>query len=56
MQLVKESFILDDFDVVRLRYLEEKFVLLSCAEEGLIGKLLEEGKDWFAGLFSSIVP
>ncbi|KAL9325748.1 hypothetical protein ACSQ67_006393 [Phaseolus vulgaris] len=56
MRLVKESFILGDFDVVRLRYLEEKFVLLSRAEEGLIGKLLEEGKDRFAGMFGSIVP
>jgi len=56
MKLVKESFVLDGFDVVRLRYLGEKFVLLSCDEEGLIGKLLEEGKDWFVGLFVSIVP
>jgi len=56
MQLVKKSFVLDGFGVVRLRYLGEKFVLLSCDEERLIGKLLEEGKDWFTGLFGSIVP
>jgi len=44
MQLVKKSFVLDGFGVVRLRYLGTMFVLLSCDEEGLIGKLLEEGK------------
>jgi len=55
MQLVKESFVLGGFGVMRLRYLGEEFVLLSCDEEGLIEKLLEEGKDWFTGLFSSIV-
>ena len=52
MQLVKESFVLGGFGVVRLKYLGEKFVLLSCDEEGLIKKLIEENKDWFAGSFA----
>ena len=37
MQLVKESFVLGGFGVVRLRYLGGKFGLMSCDEEGLIG-------------------
>lgn len=55
MQLVKESFVLGGFGFVRLRYLVEKFVLLSCDEEGVIGKLVEENKEWFAGMFVSVV-
>lgn len=31
-------------------------MLLSCEEERLIGKLLEENKDWFVGMFASVVP
>ena len=56
MQLVKESFILDGFSVVRLRYLKEKQVLLSCDEDGLIGKIIVDNKEWFASMFDSILP
>ncbi|KAK7368232.1 hypothetical protein VNO80_10256 [Phaseolus coccineus] len=38
------------------QYLGDKFVLLSCDEEGLIGNLIGENKAWFAGLFISVVP
>jgi len=34
----------------------DNYVLLSCNEDGLIGKLIEKNKDWFAGMFVSILP
>ncbi|KAK7357685.1 hypothetical protein VNO80_16980 [Phaseolus coccineus] len=39
-----------------LRYLGEKMVLLSCDENGLIGKIIEDNKDWFASMFDSVLP
>ncbi|KAK7347588.1 hypothetical protein VNO80_22123 [Phaseolus coccineus] len=53
---IKESFFLGGFSCVRLRYLGEKFILLSCEEEGVIGKLIEDNKDWFDGMLDSVVP
>jgi len=53
LQSVKESFILGGFSFVRLRYLTEKFILLSCEEDGIIGKLIEDNKEWFDGMFDS---
>jgi len=44
------------FSLVRLRYLGERFVLLSCDDDGVLGRLIAENKAWFHGLFSSVVP
>jgi len=53
---VKESFFLGGFNFVRIRYLGEKYVLLSYEEEGIIEKAIVENKVWFYGIFGSIVP
>jgi len=55
-QTVKKSFILGGFNLVRVRYLGERYVLLSCEEEGLIERLITDNKEWFEGIFGSIVP
>ncbi|KAL9319733.1 hypothetical protein ACSQ67_011572 [Phaseolus vulgaris] len=41
---------------VKLRVHRGKVCVTVCDEERLIGKLLEEGKERFTGLFGSIVP
>ncbi|KAK7377805.1 hypothetical protein VNO80_03237 [Phaseolus coccineus] len=56
IQAVKESYIMGGFILVRLRYLGEKFVLMSCDNVGIIGKLIEDNKDWFDGMFESVHP
>ncbi|KAK7382657.1 hypothetical protein VNO80_01627 [Phaseolus coccineus] len=54
--IIKESFIMGGFSLVRLRYLGERFVLLSCDDVGVLCNLIEDNKAWFDGLFSSIFP
>ncbi|KAK7353322.1 hypothetical protein VNO80_18767 [Phaseolus coccineus] len=44
------------FSLVRLRYLGERFVLLSCDDVGVLRNLIENNKAWFDGLFSSVFP
>jgi len=56
MKTIKKSFIMGGFSLVRLRYLGEKSFLLSCDDEGVLGKLIVENKAWFDELFSSVVP
>jgi len=56
MQSIKESFIMGGFSLVRLRYLGERSILLSCDDEGVLERLIAENKAWFDGLFSSVVP
>ena len=46
LQSIKESFILGGFSLVRLRFLGEKYVLLSCDEGEALGKVLEDNKAW----------
>jgi len=55
-QAIKKSFVLGGFNLVRVRYLREKYVLLSCEEECLIERLIADNKEWFEGIFGSIVP
>lgn len=47
--------ILGGFNFVRLRYLGEKYVLLSCEEEGVIQKSIAKNKDRLEGVFNSLV-
>ncbi|KAK7372428.1 hypothetical protein VNO80_05806 [Phaseolus coccineus] len=54
LQTLKKGFIMGGFSLVRLRYLGERFVLLSCDDAGILGKLVVDNKDWFDGFFSSI--
>ena len=56
LQSIKESFVMGGFSLIRLRYLGESCVLLSCDVAGVLEKLIADNKDWFDGLFSSIVP
>ncbi|ESW12638.1 hypothetical protein PHAVU_008G129600, partial [Phaseolus vulgaris] len=46
-QAIKKSFVLGGFNLVRVRYLREKYVLLSCEEECLIERLIADNKEWF---------
>jgi len=39
-QPVKESFILGGFNFVRVRYIGEMYIVLSCEEEGLIERII----------------
>jgi len=56
IQTIKESFVLGGFSVVKLRFLGERFVLLSCDAADVLGKLILDNKAWFNGLFLSVVP
>ena len=56
LQSIKESFILGGFSLVRVRLLGEKYVLLSCDEGDILGKVLEDNKAWFDSLFSELSP
>jgi len=56
VQNIKESFILGGFNLVRVRILGGMYVLLSCEEEGQIKRLIAKNKEWFEGIFESIVP
>lgn len=56
LQSVKESFIMRGFSLVRLINLRERFVLLSCDDDGIIGKLIDDNKEWFDGMSTSDFP
>ncbi|KAK7378746.1 hypothetical protein VNO80_04193 [Phaseolus coccineus] len=47
--------ILGGFNLVRVRYLGERYVLLSCEEEGFVERLIIDNKERFKGIFGSIV-
>jgi len=55
-QSLKESFVLGGFSHFSLRYLGESYVLLSCAEDEGMSKILTENKVWFDDLFLTVVP
>ena len=44
VQAMKESFILEGFNFIRVRYLEEKFVLLSGELKCIVKRTYEENK------------
>jgi len=44
------------FSLVRLINLRERFVLLSCDDDGIIGKLIDDNKEWFDGMSTSDFP
>jgi len=56
VQVVKESFILGGLNLVRVRYLRERYMLLSCDEDGLIERIIADNKEGFKGIFNSMVP
>ena len=55
VQAIKERFILGGFNLIRVRYLGERYVILSYEEEGLIKTIIANNKEWFEGIFGSIV-
>ena len=56
MQLIKESFVMGGFSLVRIRYLGERFVLLSWDEGEGLSKIIADNKSWFDELFSLVIP
>ena len=56
MQSIKESFVMGGFSLVRIRYLGERFVLLSCDEREGLSKIIADNKAWFDEVFSSVIP
>jgi len=56
MQSIKESFIMGGFSLVRLRYLGERYVYLSCDEGEGLNKIIVDNKAWFDEVFVSIIP
>ncbi|KAK7342045.1 hypothetical protein VNO80_24987 [Phaseolus coccineus] len=55
-QAIKESLFLGGCDFVRLRFLGENFVLLSCEDADNLAKVIEGNKDWLDNIFDSLVP
>lgn len=53
---MEESFILEGFHFIRVRYLGDLYVLLSGDLEGIVQKTLEDNKEMFATVFESVVP
>jgi len=56
VQVVKESFIMEGVDFIRVRYLGGQYVLLTGESDGMIQKTLKNNKEMMAALFESIVP
>nr|XP_007133499.1 hypothetical protein PHAVU_011G184000g [Phaseolus vulgaris]ESW05493.1 hypothetical protein PHAVU_011G184000g [Phaseolus vulgaris] len=56
VQVVKESFIMEGVDFIRVRYLGGQYVLLSGESDGIIQKTLKDNKEMMGALFESIVP
>jgi len=54
--IVLINILIIGFNFVRIRYLGEKYVLMSCEEEGIIEKAIAKNKDWFDNIFGSLVP
>jgi len=44
VQAVKESYIMGGFNLAKVRYIGERYVFLSCEEEGLIERLIVDKK------------
>jgi len=51
VQGVKDGFIMEGLNFIRIRYLEEKYVLLFRESEGVVKKAYKENKDWFEAFF-----
>ncbi|KAK7356306.1 hypothetical protein VNO80_15575 [Phaseolus coccineus] len=56
VQTVKEIFIMEGFNFIRVRYLEEKYVLLSSESKGDVKKTLDENNEWFGTVFELVEP
>ena len=56
VQVVKESFIMEGVDFIRVRYLGGQYVLLSGESDGMIQKTLKNNKETMGALFESIIP
>jgi len=53
---LKESFILGDFNFIRVRYLGGNCVLLSGEDANLIKKPIVENKEWFESILNLLSP
>ncbi|KAK8466935.1 hypothetical protein PHAVU_008G195328 [Phaseolus vulgaris] len=56
MQVIKESFVLGGFSLVKVRYLGGRFVLLSCDDGGSLKKIIADNRSWFDEAFSAVTP
>ena len=56
VQGVKDGFIMEGLNFIRIRYLGDKYVLLFRESEGVVKKAYKENKDWFEAFFESVVP
>ncbi|ESW12529.1 hypothetical protein PHAVU_008G120900 [Phaseolus vulgaris] len=56
MQVIKESFVLGGFNLVKVRYLGGRFVLLSCDDGGSLKKIIADNRSWFDEAFSAVTP
>ncbi|ESW07945.1 hypothetical protein PHAVU_009G005600, partial [Phaseolus vulgaris] len=56
MQSIKESFVMGGFNLVKLRYLGGRFVMLSCDEGGSLRKIIADNRSWFDEVFSTVTP
>ncbi|XP_068477241.1 uncharacterized protein [Phaseolus vulgaris] len=56
MHVIKESFVMGGFSLVKVRYLGGRFVLLSCDDGGSLRKIIADNKSWFDKVFSAVTP
>ena len=56
MHVIKESFVLGGFSLVKVRYLGGRFVLLSCDDGGSLQKIIVDNRSWFDEVFSAVTP
>jgi len=56
MHVIKESFVMGGFSLVKVRYLGGRFVLLSCDDGGSLRKIIADNKSWFGKVFSAVTP
>jgi len=54
MHVIKESFVMGGFSLVKVRYLGGKFVLLSCDDGGSLRNIIADNRPWFDEVFSAV--
>jgi len=54
METLKESFILNGLDFLRLRYIGDNAILITGEGEENIQNIIDEQREWFLSIFESI--
>jgi len=54
IELIRESFILNGLDFIRLRYMSDDTMLLTAKGNANIAKAIEENKEWLLTIFETI--